>query len=391
MKFRRILCALFGAVFFAFSFAACGEKHEHTWTSYIAKQPTCTEKGILERVCEECSKQSFEEIAPSGHNFGQDGICEICGAGKTAEDAGNHIELTDPDIGYSLKDIYDICMDSFGYKNSFETFLEYIGKGYVQGMYEDTLKLVHFDIFQNGTGKEKQTEFSLALEIDRESVTAPKPELLKTIFRVYLSGGELTVLYTDGTNLNAGNALSNEYENEPLIVSVFLNKTNQVAVVYEDGTALFVGKISDGVIPENHSNFVYRECEGGYEILGAVNSNVKSLDIPLTFHGKPVVKIAKSAFESMKNLKSVTIGGNIRYIDDYAFDDCTSLSYIVIPKTVEKLGYFVFFAYVNTVAPVVYFEGAQSDYDLHIYYKTGNVTAYFKGEWDYVNGIPVAR
>ncbi len=391
MKLKRTLCTFFSAVFCAISFASCGTDHTHTWTSYLAKQPTCTEKGILERVCDECSKQSFEEIAPSGHNFGQDDVCKTCGADKTTEDANNLITLTNPDIGYSLESIYDVCVDSFGYKNSFGNFLDYLGNGYVQGMYEDTLKLVHFDIIRQATSQKAETEFSFALDIDREAVTAPKPELLKTIYRVGLSGDKLTVLYTDGTELNAGKVLADEDEDETLIVSVFLNKTNQAAVVYDDGTALFVGKISDGVIPENHSNFVYRECEGGYEIIGAVNQNAKSLEIPLTFHGKPVVGIVKNSFSEMEYLKSVTIGGNIRYINDYAFERCESLSYIVIPETVEKLGYFVFFAYANTNAPVVYFEGAQSDYDLHTYYKTNNVKAYFKGEWDYVNGIPVAR
>ena len=56
--------------------------HEHTKV-VGKKDPTCTEPGYTgDIVCEDCGEviEKGEYIPAGGHQFNEDGICEICGA-----------------------------------------------------------------------------------------------------------------------------------------------------------------------------------------------------------------------------------------------------------------------------------------------------------------------
>ena len=60
------------------------------------------------------------------------------------------------------------------------------------------------------------------------------------------------------------------------------------------------------------------------------------------YNGKPVVKIAQSAFEGCVHMRSITIPDSVRIIRSSAFKGCTSLTSVVIPNSVTSIEDHVF-------------------------------------------------
>ncbi len=54
------------------------ETHEHSYTSSVTKEATCTEAGVMTYTCE-CGDSYTEEIAIVDHSY-EDGVCSVCGA-----------------------------------------------------------------------------------------------------------------------------------------------------------------------------------------------------------------------------------------------------------------------------------------------------------------------
>ncbi len=83
-KIINILIIVFSLVLVMGIFTACQtETHEHKYTYYVSKSPTCTVDGSLELVCD-CGQKEFQTIT-AGHTRDEDGVCTVCGDGKTHE------------------------------------------------------------------------------------------------------------------------------------------------------------------------------------------------------------------------------------------------------------------------------------------------------------------
>jgi hypothetical protein len=58
----------------------CKKDCEHEWSAYrVMKRATCTEDGLLERVCEHCGEKESKVDEATGHDYGSDGVCDGCG------------------------------------------------------------------------------------------------------------------------------------------------------------------------------------------------------------------------------------------------------------------------------------------------------------------------
>ena len=111
--------------------------------------------------------------------------------------------------------------------------------------------------------------------------------------------------------------------------------------------------------------FVYTQlADGTYSIKPIEDIELPSeLVIPSEFKGCPVTTIENEAFEAYNkygifgNIKSVYIPSSIRYIGDYAFQECYGIEQIIIPKSVTYVGRQAFF----DCGATIYCECSESD------------------------------
>ncbi len=87
---------------------------------------------------------------------------------------------------------------------------------------------------------------------------------------------------------------------------------------------VYTAQFSRHVITDS---FTFGEIEGGdaYEITGWAETPSGSITIPGTYHGKPVKGIADEAFKDCTLITSVITPASLEYIGDYAFEGCTGL------------------------------------------------------------------
>ena len=55
----------------------------HDWESGTVVAPTCTKDGYTPQTCSRCqAEQKINIVNATGHQWGTDGICDVCGAGN---------------------------------------------------------------------------------------------------------------------------------------------------------------------------------------------------------------------------------------------------------------------------------------------------------------------
>ena len=88
----------------------------------------------------------------------------------------------------------------------------------------------------------------------------------------------------------------------------------------------------------------YKLSDNGEEFTVTGCSSVYSGDIviPSEHEGKPVTELGYGAFQSNKNIVSVTIPGSVKYIGWYAFIDCENLKSVSIQEGVTEIGAYAF-------------------------------------------------
>ncbi len=360
-----------------------GKEHKHVWSNYIAKQPTCTQNGIMEKLCE-CGEKVYEDIISAGHNF-INGVCSVCGQEGETEDPLKPVPLpTDSDNSakWSMQDVFDIAcqLGVYEYQEDYPLFLDQLSFGNMESFYIDALSLLHLEV----SWERKQTlgggnfEVPLALAIKRVSPSNPKESTLSNIYRLQVLNSELILTYSDGVQLNAGKFLSDNPE-DVLIDGFGLNKNDEFIVYYTNDTISFAGKITTDSTAKNQASFVYQQTETGYNIVDVVDNKATTLNIPLTHKGKPIEAIADNAFRNMPNLQKVFIGGNVTALNLDTFKYCPALEYIVIPESVTSIYGF----HISSVE--IFIEAPSTNFP----YLTIWENVYFAGEWTYLNGEPV--
>lgn len=79
------------------------------------------------------------------------------------------------------------------------------------------------------------------------------------------------------------------------------------------------------------AHYSFEDTEGGV-ILKSVNVRARTVDIPESYRGKPVVAIADSAFYRSEDLRKVTIPSSVKQIGVSAFADCEKLNTLIFEK-----------------------------------------------------------
>ena len=89
---------------------------------------------------------------------------------------------------------------------------------------------------------------------------------------------------------------------------------------------------------------LYSAVEGGYEVSlnPARAEDAVNVEIPATYNGAPVIRVADYGFANSNNLKSVTMPEGLLEIGVAAFSNCTSLGGVNVPETVKKIDQYAF-------------------------------------------------
>lgn len=73
----------------------------------------------------------------------------------------------------------------------------------------------------------------------------------------------------------------------------------------------------------------YAKCisgeEAGFAVMGCWDSSAESIIIPDSYMDKPILKIGKGAFKGKQMIRMVRLPSRLREIEDFAFENCTSL------------------------------------------------------------------
>ena len=359
---KRILSSLL-LISTVFTVASCSvfKKHTHEWQNYVVKNPTCTENGLLEKLCSDCGEKEYEDIMAKGHNI-INGVCTVCGQEGTSDYEITPIAMPEGannSAAWSMEKIHQTAQD-MGYKKDYGTFLSQLSYGHLQSVYIDALGLFHTTaIVDSNNGN--NLEFPLILTIGKVSPVNPKETKLGNIYTVKVQDSQLVFTYSDGIMIPAGKLQGSGVT----ITSFGINTENELVVYYSDNTIAFAGKIPEGKVAENQANFVYQRVESGYMIHNVLNSDEKVIEIPVSHQGVPVVGICKNAF---------------KYVTD-------SVQSIVIPETVTSFENDCFNHLPLDVK--IFFEAARNN---SLLINSGllytGIPVYFKGDWSYVNGVP---
>ena len=361
MKKLKSIFALFLFCSLLTTAASCSflkQKHTHEWSNFIVLTPTCAQKGLLERLCESCGEKTYEDINPSGHNY-QNGACTVCGQTGYSESEVEPIPMpnnANNTAAFSLQKIYEVKQSILYEENfSFNDFISSLSSGSLSNIYVDNLGLFHAtSVFTNLDNVD--LELPVVWSVGRVSPTNPKASKFGNISIVKMANNRLTIIYSDGTQSVLGQLTGNGIT----ITHFGLNPDNELVVYYSDNTIAFAGKVPTGQASTMQANFVYCKVENGYEITGTLSyNNTKVFKIPVSHQGKPIVSIANNAFKQIANTATA----------------------IVIPSTVTTISMHAFSDL--TISTVLYFEGERPTSC-----NLAGLTAYFVGEWSYVNGIP---
>lgn len=120
----------------------------------------------------------------------------------------------------------------------------------------------------------------------------------------------------------------------------------------------------------------YEEAEGGYKILGYVDGvDLPLLYIPSYIDRKPVVSIAKRAFNTSKTLTAVYVPSTVKDIGDSAFFGCNNLDRVSIQGGNLKIGNRAF-ACCRSLKRVV-FNGAAAELGDYAFWDCSKIAIYY--------------
>lgn len=237
MNIKKGSLLLLVAAVLLLALTACDMFHDHVWEYRIAKDATCTEKGLLELLCTDCGEKDYVDLQPIAHNY-RDGFCVDCGASVSADKRIEKITMpADADVEgrWSLNAIYDLAC-TFDYKGSYQSFASDLSGSSLKQASLDNLGLFHVTVTAP-TARGGTLETPVVLPVDKVSVNNPHPSLGR-LLRADIMGNELIFTYADASQCSAGN-----FTGDMHITGFGINTAGELVIFYQNNMIAFVGTL----------------------------------------------------------------------------------------------------------------------------------------------------
>ena len=381
MGLRRVAAVVLAALSCAIILTACGgndkaETHEYVY--YKASDPTCTEKGKVERICLICGEKDYLDIEALGHYY-VNGVCTRCGA-EEERTPGVYDERF-----YTADKVYDIAK-SYNYSLTKDEFYDNLSRMSVDKIYVGAFG--HVKVLANGMSVDLGDVRS---DYDFDSGTLPA-----TIVRVWVAGGKLVTLNSVGTRSVVGGLTALPTGEEQTVSGLLINRRNVLIALFSDNSVAALGLISTNENDTTVSELVFGDGDG--RVLGPFNRNISNVSVPPTHLGTAITRIENGAFKGCTGLKSIDVSATNIVIGGYAFSGCTALRQIVLPANTEV--YYCAFEGCTLLSKVFY-KGTPHEWSVR-FIRRGNdaligATVYYYSEtepdaagnyWHYVSGVP---
>lgn len=104
-------------------------------------------------------------------------------------------------------------------------------------------------------------------------------------------------------------------------------------------------------ITEEAENFLFKACDGGYEVIGYTGDN-PIVTIPSTYKNQPVLAIGRDNkneynFAGNKTIEELIIPDSVTQISNYAFSGCVNLKKLTLPGSITNMGRYAFYGCEN--------------------------------------------
>ena len=296
------------------------EQHEHSYTSEVTTQPTCTQEGVMTYTCT-CGDSYTEAIPTIAHTY-VDGVCTVCGTPEPQPTEGLEFTLTDDETQYAVT----------GYTGTeTEVTITPTYKGIPVTSIGNSAFYGHTDLtsitLPNSVTSIGDVAFSgcssLANIALPDSVTRIGYETFEgTAYYHNESNWENDVLYIDNYLIRARSSISGEYVINPgttTIADAAFEKCWYLSSITIPNSVTSIGR---GVSFNcNLSNFTVADGNPVYHCAGNCIIETDS----------------KTLIAGCKN-SIIPTDGSVTSIGDDAFGFCLNLTSIIIPDSITSIG-----------------------------------------------------
>lgn len=218
------------------SLASCGLFHDHVWQYRIAKEATCTKKGLLELFCTDCGEKDYVDLETLEHEY-QDGACVACGAAEVSKQITRSTLSPEADVEgkWSMEAIYDLAC-TLQFNGTYTRFLSSLSGALLKQAYLDAVGLFHVTVTVP-TPRGGTLETPLALPIKKVSVDNPHPSIGR-LLRADVVGDELLFTYSDGTQCSAG-----RFSGDTCITGFGISEAGELVIFYQNNMVGFSGTL----------------------------------------------------------------------------------------------------------------------------------------------------
>ena len=356
------------------------EQHEHSYTSEVTTQPTCTQEGVMTYTCT-CGDSYTEAIPTIAHTY-VDGVCTECGAPEPQPTEGLVFTLSEDEMEYAVTryrgaatEVYipatyeglpvtSIGMSAFQLCRSLTSVIIpdsitsigewafYNCSSLTSITIPDSVTSIGMSAFQECSSltsitiPDSVTSIELMAFYNCSSLSSITiPDSVTSIGSEAFSGcSSLTSITIPDSATSIGPSVPSGCSNVESITVASGNPVYHSAdnCLIETASKTLVSGCKNSIIPTDGSV----TSIGGRAF--SESSSLTSITIP-----DNITSIGDAAFYGCSSLTSITIPDSVTSIGSYAFSGCSSLTSITIPDSVTSIGRFAFSG-CNTLTSVTF-------------------------------------